>query len=378
MDAAVGKILGEVLGHDPPPLQHHRRGVVHGVEGPGILPLPAEAAQGAAPAYPLRRPVEDDGGILLAGPGCPAHAVIQLPQRPRRLCQPLLQLLPDGGRVSGLLPFHPLPAEQPPGQSQEQSRSQSALQHQWLRQRFCGGQQAHQRRGEKNQRGLHPLPARAFARQQPRQAQPGGEHAAARPGAKVRRQSQTQTRRRTHRRSPLIGGAGQQHAQQRPPHGDSRHFQVRQAQQHRRSQKQQPIGRGAPVLRAEYLPEEPGGSPGQSRRRHAGRQVPQRRQGLENVDARHCQEQSRRRYRHGPGPGQPLAPLKGGGGGEDQHPHRQKGQRVGEVQEQQCPQSGPRQGGGAVHPRSRRRHQSQGEGGIAPRRLAGGQRRRQE
>ena len=268
-------MLGQVLGHHPSPLQHQGRGVIHGVEGTGVLPLPAEVTQGAAPAHPLRRPVKDDGGVLLIGFGRPAHAVVQLPQGPRSLCQPLLELLPGGGRVAGLLPLHPLSAEQTPRQEQEQSRSNGCLQHQRLRQRLRGGQQAHQGRRQKRQRRLSPAPRRALPRQQPRKTQARGEYAAACPGAQVRRQAQAQARRGPRQGAPLVGGVEQQNAQQRPSHGDPQHLQVRQCQNQCRRQEQQAIRGGPPLLWPEHRAEEPGGGPRQAGGGQTGRQVPQ-------------------------------------------------------------------------------------------------------
>ena len=65
MEAAVGEVAGVVAGHSPPPLQHGGRGVVEGVEGGHIVPLPAAGPEGAGPAHPTGRPVKDRRHIVV-------------------------------------------------------------------------------------------------------------------------------------------------------------------------------------------------------------------------------------------------------------------------------------------------------------------------
>ena len=85
VDAAVGKMGGEILGHGLATLQQKGRGIVEGVKGGGILLLPAELAQRAAPAYLLRRPVENDRRVFLraaARCGSCCHTAPALPPQP--------------------------------------------------------------------------------------------------------------------------------------------------------------------------------------------------------------------------------------------------------------------------------------------------------
>ena len=65
VEAAVGEVAGVVAGHSPPPLQHGGRGVVEGVEGGHIVPLPAAGPEGAGPAHPTGRPVKDRRHIVV-------------------------------------------------------------------------------------------------------------------------------------------------------------------------------------------------------------------------------------------------------------------------------------------------------------------------
>ena len=76
MDAAVGEVNGEVLGLGLAPFKEVGSSVIEGVEGGGVFLLPAQFAQRAPPAYLFRRPVKDDGGILLLWRRGAAHAVI--------------------------------------------------------------------------------------------------------------------------------------------------------------------------------------------------------------------------------------------------------------------------------------------------------------
>ena len=76
MDAAVGEVNGEVLGLGLAPFKEVGGGVIEGIEGGGVILLPAQLAQGAPTAYLFSRPVEDDGGILLLWRRGAAHAVI--------------------------------------------------------------------------------------------------------------------------------------------------------------------------------------------------------------------------------------------------------------------------------------------------------------
>lgn len=115
MDAAVGEVNGEVLGLGLAPLEEVGSSVIEGVEGGGVILLPAQLAQGAPPAYLFCRPVKDDGGILLLWRRGAAHAVVQFPER---LCRPVemgFQGRALGG-VRGRFPQKPLSAEDPPGQ----------------------------------------------------------------------------------------------------------------------------------------------------------------------------------------------------------------------------------------------------------------------
>jgi len=76
MDAAVGEVNGEVLGLGLSALEEVGSSVIEGVEGGGVILLPAQLAQGAPPAYLFRRPVKDDGGVFLLRRRGAAHAVI--------------------------------------------------------------------------------------------------------------------------------------------------------------------------------------------------------------------------------------------------------------------------------------------------------------
>lgn len=73
-----------------------------------------------------------------------------------------------------------------------------------------------------------------------------------------------------------------------------------------------------------------------------------------------------------------LQPLKGRRGGKDQNRSGQKGQRTGKVQKQHRPHASAQQGGDPSCPWPTGRHAPQGKGRVIPRRLGGGQRRRQK
>ena len=228
MDTAAGKIPRQVLGHGPAPLQQHGRGVVEGIEGTGILSLPAQLAQGASPAHLLRRPVKDDGGVLIGGAdAAPAHAVIDVPQGLCRPVQLATQPRPGGaGRLCRLRPPHPLAAKEPPGQQAKQHRPRSSLQHQRLGKGLADRQQCRQSRQEKRQGRTAPAAPRPGACRQPRQTEPRREDPAAGPGAQVRRQSQAQARPGPRHRPLLIGGIGQQRTKQHPPDGQAQQLHL--------------------------------------------------------------------------------------------------------------------------------------------------------
>ena len=67
LHAAVGEISGEVAPLAPAPLQHGGQGVVEGVVGGHIIPLPAGGLERAALAHPVRRPVKDSGSVVIVG-----------------------------------------------------------------------------------------------------------------------------------------------------------------------------------------------------------------------------------------------------------------------------------------------------------------------
>ena len=70
VDAPAGKVGREVPRLSLAPLHHGLGGVVEGVEGSHIAPLPALAAQGAGAAHLTGRPVKDGGHIVVI-PGRP-------------------------------------------------------------------------------------------------------------------------------------------------------------------------------------------------------------------------------------------------------------------------------------------------------------------
>ncbi|CAN3966144.1 Manganese transport regulator, partial [Dysosmobacter welbionis] len=124
VDAPVREVAGKVLGQRAPPLQQEGRGVVQGVEGAGVLLLPTELAQGAAPAHLFCRPVKDHRRVLLRGHrGRPAHAVVQGPQSGGHPGQLGAHPLQRGGKLRCLSPHHPLAAEGSARQHQKQDRS---------------------------------------------------------------------------------------------------------------------------------------------------------------------------------------------------------------------------------------------------------------
>lgn len=142
VDAAVGKMGGEILGLGLATLQQKGRGIVEGVKGGGILLLPAELAQRAAPAYLLRRPVENDRRVFLLRRRGAVHAVIQRPHCLRSSVQPgaerfPLRCLRFGG--GGLLP-DAFAAENSPRNRQKQQRSGNGFQQQRHGQSFPGGE----------------------------------------------------------------------------------------------------------------------------------------------------------------------------------------------------------------------------------------------
>ena len=69
LHAAVGEVGGEVSALPPAPLQHGGEGVVEGVEGGDVVPLPAGGLQRAALADPPGRPIEDGCGVVVIGCG---------------------------------------------------------------------------------------------------------------------------------------------------------------------------------------------------------------------------------------------------------------------------------------------------------------------
>ena len=377
MDAPVREVAGKVLGQGSPPLHQIGGGVVQGVEGAGVLLLPAELAQGAAPAHLLRRPVKDHRRVLLRGHrGAAAHAVIQVPQSGGQAGQLGPHPLQGGGELRGLGPLHPLAAEDPARQQQEQHRPCRRLRQQrCVEARRQGG---HQRRAPKGQGRPDPPAAAAAPGQQPRQPVGRAEEDATGAGAEVRRQARPQPGGGPCHGAPLIGGVGQQQAQQDPPDGQARQLHIHQRQQDGAHQEQQAVRLQPFLLCLQQGLVIPGGEPHQHRPRQAGAQVPQGGQGLEHVDAADRQEQPRPRQGVEPRPVQQLQPLEGRGGGEDQDGGGQKGQGRGKVQKQPRPHPGPQQGGDALRTRAAGGHAPQGEGGVVPRRLAGGQRRCQK
>jgi hypothetical protein len=58
-------VVGKVPGLPLAPLHHGLGGVVEGVEGGHIAPLPALAAQGAGAAHLAGRPVKDSGYVVV-------------------------------------------------------------------------------------------------------------------------------------------------------------------------------------------------------------------------------------------------------------------------------------------------------------------------
>ena len=112
VDTPVREVTGKVLGQGPAPLQQEGGGVVEGVEGAGVLLLPAELAQGAGPADPLRRPVEDYRRILLRRHrGGPAEAVVQVPEGGGKTGQLGAHRLQCRRELWQILPLYPLAAE---------------------------------------------------------------------------------------------------------------------------------------------------------------------------------------------------------------------------------------------------------------------------
>ena len=374
MDAPVREVAGKVLGQGSPPLHQIGRGVVQGVEGAGVLLLPAELAQGAAPADLLRRPVKDHRRVLLRRyRGTAAHAVIQVPQGGGHAGQLGPHPLQGGGEFHGLPPLHPLAAEGPARQQKKQHGTGGRL-----RQQRCGEppwQSRQHRRTPKSQGRPDPAAAAAAPGQKPRQPIGRAEEDAAAVGAEVRRKARAKPGSGSRHGPPLIGGVCQQQAQQRPPDGDARQLHIHQGQQNGARQEQQAVRRQLLFSRLQQRLVVPGGDPHQHGPCQAGRQIPQRGQGLEHVDAVYRQKQSCSRQRVEQRPLQQLQPLEGRGGGEDEDRGRQKRQGAGKLQEQHRPHSSPQQGGDPLRPRSAGRHTPQRKGGVVPRRLAGRQRR---
>ena len=121
MDAPVGKVAGEVPPLRPAPLHHGGGGVVEGVEGGVVVCFPAPVPEGAPPALPPRRPVEDGGHVVVVvrGPEGGAQGVAQGAEGLGGALQLLLDqpLAPGiGGRLrdgAGTQPVqHPLRGQQ--------------------------------------------------------------------------------------------------------------------------------------------------------------------------------------------------------------------------------------------------------------------------
>ena len=380
MDAPVRKITGKVLGQDPSPLQQEGSGVVEGIEGAGVLLLPAEVAQCAAPADLLRCPVEDDSRVFLAGHrGTPAHTVVEVPQHCRRPGQLGLEPLQRRHRrLRQGLPPDPLSSKEPPRQQQKRRAAQGHLCQQRLGHLGRGRQQRQQGSPHKGHCSHTAAPSRPGACQQPSEAVGRAAEHRTGLGAEVRRKADAHARCRAGHRPSLVGGEEHQKTQQPPAQGDVHHRQVPQRQQQRRAQYQQAVRVQMLLSGLKQRQVVPGCRSQQNGRRGPVGDMAQGIQGLDHVDPAYCQKQRHAHRRREP----PLLfqpdPPQGGGSGEDQHRRSEERQRIREVQKQHRTHAGPRQSCQAAAPRSRRRHASQGERCVAAGRLAGGQRRRQE
>ena len=222
MDAAVGEVNREVLGLDLAPLKEVGGGVIEGIEGGGVILLPAQLAQCAPTAYLFSRPVKDDGGVFLLRRWGAAHAVVQLPERLRRPVEMSFQGCALWG-VRYRFPQDPLSTEDPPGQGQKQQGTGHRFQKKRLGQFLAGGQHGC-RCAEKEGQRRHAPPS-AFCGAQSRHAVGGGKQSAG-PGREVRDESQPQPCRHTGHGTLIIGSVGQQGTQQDPAHGDVQDGQV--------------------------------------------------------------------------------------------------------------------------------------------------------
>ena len=172
--------------------------------------------------------------------------------------------------------------------------------------------------------------------------------------------------------------AQQKQTQQRPPQGEARQLRISQSQGHRCRQEQETVRLRAGLLPLEQRLVVPGGEAHKHRPGQAGSQMVQRGERLEHIDAAHSQKEPRPRQGVEQGALQEPESLEGRGCGEDQDRCGQEGQRGREIQKQHSPDTGPQQGRDARRPRPAGCHAPQSKGGISPRRLAGGQRRRQK
>ena len=123
MEAPGGKVLGEVPRLPAAPVRHGGQGVVEGIEGGGVVPLPAGVPQGAAAAHLVRRPVKNGGHVPVIGAGAAEsalHGLVELPESTGRLPQAFPHI--GGGPVPGVIP--PLLGEAGGGLPQQPVRQQ--------------------------------------------------------------------------------------------------------------------------------------------------------------------------------------------------------------------------------------------------------------
>ena len=387
VEAPVRKIPGEVLRQGAAPGHHGGGGVVHGVEGGGIVLLPAPVPQGAAPAQLSGGPVKDDG-----------HVVV-VPGRAKGGPQGLGQG-PEGG--GGRLQLSLDQALSPQISRAGQLRGQPGPQH----------PQAPLRQGEKNQGGQRPL-IQAGQGQPPAPGPQqcggvgpgkgqGGSGAALSPdstggqspqgighgvhwggvGPQVHGRPQHRPQDRPRGAARLAGGGEYGQSGQAPAHGDVLdQMQGSQRQQHRGRQHQQPRPSGGgrePVLPPGAQGSQgqgiaPAGPHGEGGLQSEGDHPRGRPARLAADDDPSSGVDGSGDEGHGPGLAEGLPVVKGEGHGKGQGGGGGAPQPLGQLQQTDRAQAGPGQGGHPPQAGARRPHKGHPEGGAVPQQHRPGQ-----
>ena len=394
MDAAAGKVLGKVPRLPPAPVQHGLGGVVQGVEGGHVVPLPAVGAEGAGAAHLTGRPVEDGGHVVvvLGRPEGGPHGVVQGAEGLGGLLQAALDpALGPAVRREGPLLLREQPGRQPPqgplGQEEEGHRPQEYLVQDGDGQPLVPGPEDRSPVGQHiGQGGPQPAFQPKGPRRQAGQAVGHGVQ-----GDPVGRQVQGQPHRHPQHRPgggpPLPGGGEDHHHRQGTPQGDVlKQGQGGQGHEHRTGQRRQadpPLGGENPLPPAgaqgeEELPVAPAGGHGEKALGEEIDHILCPPPGLGQVDKAGDAVEQPGHDGHGPGLSQELHVVEGEVHRKGEHGGGDVPQPAGEAHKGQIAEAGPHQGRRPAHPRARRPHQGHPEGGVVPKDGRPRQHRRQQ